>query len=160
METGKYTSNSKPIKFEYILDPNAYKKQLYLYYEDPNFGWIEETYGGSNKLIANIIDNTGGNSLLDYFETIDRLDFTLNDGGFGYEVQLPRKIYTDNNDKSSLTKNLNAGDIVLYKSNKLILVTQNKNSVYNYVKLGTLTFPKRNAENIIISFTQKNPNEL
>lgn len=160
METGKYTSNSKPIKFEYILDPNAYKKKLYLYYEDNNYGWFEEIFNESPIHTANIIDNTGGNSLLDYFETIDRLDLTMNDGGFGYEVQLSRKIYTDNNDKSSLTKKLNVGDIVLYKGNKLIFVTKQKDSVYNYIKLGTLSFSQRAAENIIISFTRKNPNDL
>ena len=84
----------------------------------------------------------------------------MNKEGFGYEVQLSQKIYTDNNDKSSLTKHLNVGDIFLYKGNKLILVTKAKDSVYNYVKLGTLTFYERLAENIVISFTPKQLNEL
>ena len=160
MECGKYTSNSKPIKFEYTLDPNAYKKSLYFYYEDASYGWTQEDVNDSPIHTANIIDNTGGNSLLDYFETIDRLDLSMNKEGFGYEVQLSQKIYTDNNDKSSLTKQLNVGDIVLYKGNKLILVTKAKQSVYNYVKLGTLTFYERLAENIVISFTPKQLNEL
>ena len=160
MECGKYDSNSKPIKFEYTLDPNAYKKSLYFYYEDASYGWMQEDINDSPIHTANIIDNTGGNSLLDYFETIDRLDLSMNKEGFGYEVQLSQKIYTDNNDKSSLTKHLNVGDIVLYKGNKLILVTKAKDSVYNYVKLGTLTFYERLAENIVISFTPKQLNEL
>ena len=160
MECGKYSSNSKPIKFEYTLDPNAYKKSLYFYYEDSRDGWMQEDVNDSPIHTANIIDNTGGNSLLDYFETIDRLDLSMNKEGFGYEVQLSQKIYTDNNDKSSLTKHLNVGDIVLYKGNKLILVTKTKDSVYNYVKLGTLTFYERLAQNIVISFTPKQLNEL
>ncbi len=163
METGKYTSNSKPIKFEYSLDPNAYKKQLYLYYEDNINGWIEDIFNESPIHIANIIDNVGGNSLLDYFENINQLDLTINKEGFGYEVELNQKIYTDNNDKSSLTKQLNIGDIVLYKGNKIILVTKNITSVYNYVKLGTLSFSMgitSIAKNIIISFTQLTQEQL
>ena len=159
MECGDYVTNSKPIKFEYTLDPNAYKKDMYLYYEVPNYGWNVEEINGSQIHKMNIIDNIGGNSLLDYFETIDRLDLTLNDDKFGYEIQLPTKIYTDSNDKSSLTKQLNVGDIVLYKGNKLIFVTQNKRSVYNYVKLGNVTFNQRLAQNIVISFTPQNLNE-
>ena len=159
MVTGKYSSNSKPIKFEYTLDPNAYKKSLYFYYEDTGNWWEEDEMDN----LLNIMDNTGGNSFLDYFEDIDRLDLSMNQEGFGYEVQLPRKIYTDNNDKTSLTKHINAGDIVLYKGNKLILVTKSKDSVYNYVKLGTLSFSQgiiSSAKNIVISFTPKNLNEL
>ena len=160
METGKYTSNSKPIKFEYTLDPYAYKKDMYLYYYVENYGWQEEMINDNPLHIASIEDNKGGNSLLDYFENINRLELTLNNEKFGYEVELLGKIYTDNNNKSSLTKQLNPGDIVLYKGNKLIFVTSSKNSPYNYIKLGHVSFNQRLANNIIISFSQLDINSI
>ena len=161
MECGKYTTNSQPIKFEYTLDPNAYKKNMYLYYYVENYGWQQELINDEPIHIADVEDNTGGNSLLDYFESIDKLELTLNKEKFGYEIDLDnKKIYTDNNDKSSLIKQLSPGDIVLYKGNKLIFVTTPKRSVYNYVKLGTVTFNQRLANNIIISFTPQNINNL
>ena len=151
MECGKYNSNSKPIKFEYTLDPNAYKKNLYLYYEDRIDGWLEETINDSPIHIANIIDNTGGNSLLDYLENIDTLLLAKNKENFGYEITLENNIYIDNNDKSTLTKSLNYGDIVLYKKNKLIFVYKSTTTIYNYTKLGTFKFTENNANQIKIT---------
>ena len=84
----------------------------------------------------------------------------MNNEKFGYEVELPRKIYTDNNNKSSMTKQLNPGDIVLYKGNKLIFVTTSKISPYNYVRLGHVSFNQRLANNIIISFYPLDINTL
>ena len=153
MECGKYTSNSQPIKFEYTLDPNAYKKDMYFYYYVENIGWQRESINDNPIHIASIEDNKGGNSLLDYFETIDKLELTLNNEKFGYEIELPKKIYTDNNNKNSLTKQLEQGDIVLYKGNKLIFVTTHKTSPYNYVRLGHVNFNQSIPNNIIISFS-------
>lgn len=154
------TINKNTIQFEYTLDPNAYKKDMYFYYYVENIGWQQELINDNPIHISTIEDNTGGNSLLDYFETIDRLELTLNSEKFGYEIDLPTKIYTDNNDKSSLTKQLNPGDIVLYKGNKLMFITTPKRSVYNYVKLGTVTFNQRLANNLVISFSELDINTL
>ena len=154
------TINKNTIQFEYTLDPNAYKKDMYFYYYVENIGWQQELINDNPIHISTIEDNTGGNSLLDYFETIDRLELTLNSEKFGYEIDLPTKIYTDNNDKSSLIKQLNPGDIVLYKGNKLMFITTPKRSVYNYVKLGTVTFNQRLANNLVISFSELDINTL
>jgi len=160
MECGKYTTNSQPIKFEYTLDPNAYKKDMYFYYYIKNIGWQQEMINDNPLHIASIEDNKGGNSLLDYFETINRLELTLNNEKFGYEIELPRKIYTDNNNKNSLTKQLERGDIVLYKGNKLIFVTTHKTSPYNYVRLGHVNFNQSIPNNIIISFSPLDINTI
>ena len=154
------TINKNIIQFEYTLDPNAYKKNMYFYYYVENIGWQQELINDNPIHISTIEDNTGGNSLLDYFETIDKLELILNSEKFGYEIDLPTKIYTDNNDKSSLTKQLNPGDIVLYKGNKLMFITTPKRSVYNYVKLGTVTFNQRLANNLVISFSELDINTL
>ena len=34
MVTGEYTENTKPIKFNYTLDPEAFNKKAYFYYYD------------------------------------------------------------------------------------------------------------------------------
>ena len=75
-----------------------------------------------------------------------------NQENFGYEVTLTKKIYTDNNDKSSLTKNLVAGDVVLYKGNKLILVYKTTTTVYNYTKIGRFLFTNTQSNKIEITF--------
>lgn len=166
METGKYTSNSQPIKFEYTLDPDAFNKKAYFYYKtqiDVNgemINYIMPEYDdeGHDKEFTFIMqDNIGGQSLLDYFDTVDMITFTKNKGKFGYEVELPNKIFTDNDDKSSLTKTPIAGDVLIYKGNKLILVINTpQNNVYNYVKVGRFIFSHNTSDEIIIGFNKLN----
>lgn len=156
MECGKYTTNSKPIKFNYNLDPNAYRKDAFFYYFDDiliNGEVISTRIKNTDRDYEfNILDTIGGASLLDYFDTHDSIEFTKNKEGFGFESTLEKSIYTDNNERSSQTKNLSAGDVVLYKGNKLILVFRNISTVYNYNKVGTFLFTVTNSNRIIISF--------
>ena len=156
MVAGKYTSNSKPIKFSYKLDPNAYIKKAFFYYYDDIIinGEIISTRIKDTTLDYkfNILDTSGGASLLNYFDMTESIEFNKNKEGFGYEATLNENIYTDNNEKSSQTKNLVAGDVVIYKGNKLILVFRNQTTVYSYTKVGTFMFTQSNANKILISF--------
>jgi len=153
---------STPMQLDYTIDEMAFKKKV-------NFFSIEEdTFEGvtteslipdlSKEFYFEINDQTGGHSLLDYFDGVDRIELVRNKENFGYEVTLPTKIYTDNNDSSSLTKRIESGDVLLYKGAKLILVSnrpQNlpnsqNNVVYNYVKVGRFLFSQQNAKKILI----------
>ena len=166
MECGKFTSNSKPIKFQYTLDPNAMKKKAYFYYHDTikindeDIDYVLPINDDNGQIQEHnfiMIDNKGGHSLLDYFDTITRLNFKKNKEKFGYEVDLPSKIFTDNDETTSLTKNLLPGDVLLYKGTKLILVINTpQNNVYNYVKVGRFQFSHNSSDNIIISFDKLN----
>jgi len=151
-------NNNQDIEFEYTIEnynpnTNEFTKNVYVKWHGNNSSeWIyADDVNGNIILKMNVINNVGGNSLLDYFETINSLELTRNKGNFGYEINLSNPIYTDNNEKSSLTKQLLVGDIVLYKGKKLIFVTQNHTSVYNYIKLGKLNFTT-NADEIVIDF--------
>lgn len=165
METWEYANvvNTKPIKFQYSIDQNMFKKNIYLYYYDSvEEMWIRDVYGANDDLIHKITinDTIGGHSLLDIFEPLETskgmIEFKLNTEKFGYEYTLSKKISLNNN----LTKNLSVGDIVLYKGNKLILVRQNITTPYNYVKLGKIEIPTRQYPNIVISFnTEENISE-
>lgn len=144
METWNYKDiiNSKPIKFEYTLDSNMFKKNIYLYYyNNQDEIWTQDVYGVNDDLIHKITvnDSIGGHALLDIFDQLEiskgMIQFKLNKEGFGYEYTLNKKISLNNN---NLTKNLTNGDIVLYKGNKLILIRQNITTPYNYIKLGKI----------------------
>ena len=157
METWDYANivNTKPIKLQYSIDQNMFKKNIYLYYYDNvEELWIRNTYGVNDDLIHKITinDTIGGHALLDLFEPLENskgmIEFKLNKEKFGYEYTLNKNISLNNN----LTKNLTVGDIVLYKGNKLILVRQNITTPYNYVKLGKIELPTRQYPNIVISF--------
>lgn len=162
MECGKYTSNSKPIKFQYTLNPDAFKKKAYFYYEetiDINGELVKyimplnDDNGQLAELQFIMNDNIGGHSLLDFFDSKEKLNFKKNKEKFGYEIDLPSKIFTDNDETTSLSKNLLPGDVLLYKGNKLILVINTpQNNVYNYVKVGRFQFSHNSSENIIIAF--------
>lgn len=149
----------------YNLDPMAFKKTAYFYSIDT------ETFEGITTEIMipeqgdftfNINDNDGGYSLLDYFDSIERIELTKNKDKFGYEVDLPVNIYTNNKDKQSLTRNIAAGDVLLYKGNRLILVYRtpvnitgtNYNVVYNYVKLGKFVITNQSYDKIVIGFKE------
>ena len=144
METWNYKDiiNSKPIKFEYTLDSNMFKKNIYLYYyNNQDEIWTQDVYGVNEDLIHKITvnDSIGGHALLDIFDQLEiskgMIQFKLNKESFGYEYTLNKKISLNNN---NLTKNLTNGDIVLYKGNKLILIRQNITTPYNYIKLGKI----------------------
>ena len=162
MEAGKYTSNSKPIKFEYTLDPKAFSKKAYFYYKDRlNVNGeiidyvmpVNDEEGRLLELEFNMNDNIGGQSLLDLFDNTNLLRFTKNKEKFAYEINLPSKIFTDNDETTSLTKNLLPGDVLLYKGNKLLLVINTpQNNVYNYVKIGRFVFSHNSSNEIYISF--------
>ena len=144
-----------PILFTYILDPNAFKQIVrFFYYDDIVVNGetistrIEDT---TMDYEFNMFDTTGGHSFLDYIEKTESIELTKNKENFGYEAILTKKIYTDNNDKSSLTKNLTAGDIVLYKGNKLILVYKTTTTVYNYTKIGRFLFTNTQSNKIEIT---------
>jgi len=165
MECGNYTFNSKPIKFQYTLDPNALKQKAYFYYyttievDNQEIKYLlpitNDNDDEPKEHTFEIFDNKGGHSLLDYFETIDRMTLKMNKEKFGYEITLPKKIFTDNDDASSLTKNLLAGDVLLYKGDRLILVFSTpRNNVYNYVKVGRFNFSESNSNEIVISFNK------
>jgi hypothetical protein len=154
MICGKYSSNSQPIKFQYTLDPLAFKKQAkFFYYDDIVINGetistkIEDT---SMTFEFNMLDTTGGHSFLDYIATKDKLELTKNKEAFGYEVKLDKKIYTDNNDSSSLTKSIIAGDVILYKGNTLIFVYKTTTTVYNYTKIGRFLFTNSQHDKIEI----------
>lgn len=156
MVCGKYSSNSKPIKFQYTLDPLAFKKQAkFFYYDDIVINGetistkIEDT---SMTFEFNMLDTTGGHSFLDYIATKDKLELTKNKEAFGYEIKLDKKIYTDNNDSSSLTKSITAGDVILYKGNTLIFVYKTTTTVYNYTKIGRFLFTNSQHNKIEIEF--------
>lgn len=163
MECGKYITNTKPIKFMYTLDPKAFSKPAYFYYKDKiNINGelidyvmpINDDFGNLAELEFNMADNIGGQSLLDLFDSIDMLTFRKNKDKFAYEVDLPNKIFTDNDDTTSLTKNLLPGDVLLYKGNKLLLVINTPaNNVYNYVKIGRFVFSHNISDEIYISFS-------
>ena len=144
-----------PILFTYTLDPNAFKQAIrFFYYDDIVINGetistrIEDT---TMDYEFNMLDTTGGHSFLDYIEKTESIELTKNKENFGYEVTLTKKIYTDNNDKSSLTKNLVAGDVVLYKGNKLILVYKTTTTVYNYTKIGRFLFTNTQSNKIEIT---------
>ena len=144
-----------PILFTYTLDPNAFKQAVrFFYYDDIVINGetistrIEDT---TMDYEFNMLDTTGGHSFLDYIEKTESIELTKNKENFGYEVTLTKKIYTDNNDKSSLTKNLIAGDVVLYKGNKLILVYKTTTTVYNYTKIGRFLFTNTQSNKIEIT---------
>ena len=147
--------NSEPIKFNYTLDPNAFIRTMYFYYYE-NFvvdgntisTRIQDT---SMDYKLEMLDKSGGHSFLDYIETHSQLTLNRNKEAFGYEVELDEKIYTDNNDSSSLTKNLTSGDIVLYKGNILILVYKTTTTRYNYTKIGRFLFNNTRSDKIVIS---------
>jgi len=162
METGKYTSNSKPIKFQYTLDPLAFIKKYYMYYKEKlNVDGtsieyvmpVNDNQGDLAEFEFNINDNIGGQYLLDYFESVDRITLTKNKEKFAYEINLPSKIFTDNDETTSLTKNLLPGDILLYKGTKLLLVINTpQNNIYNYVKVGRYNVAHTSSDEIYVSF--------
>lgn len=148
--------NNKPIKFNYTLDPLAFKKSVkFFYYQTflvngENISTrIEDT---SMNYEFDISDTTGGHSFLDYIEDINKLELTKNKENFGYSIKLNKKIFTDNNDKTSLIKNLSAGDIILYKGDTLIFVYKTTTTVYNYTKIGRFLFNNISSDNIDIQF--------
>ena len=166
METGEYTENTQPIKFQYTLDPQAFYKKAYFYYKtkiNANGELIDyilpefDDLGEIKEFNFIMNDNIGGQSLLDYFDSVDMIQFTKNKGKFGYEVELPNKIFTDNDNANSLTKTIVAGDVVIYKGNKLILVINTpQNNVYNYVKVGRFIFSHNASDEITIAFKKLN----
>ena len=163
MKAGKYTTNSQPINFEYTLDPNAFSKKAYFYYKDKlNINGeiidyvmpVNDDQGRLQELEFNMYDNIGGQSLLDYFESVEMMTLTKNKEKFAYTIDLPSKIFTDNDETTSLTKNLLPGDVLLYKGNKLLLVINTpQNNVYNFVKVGRFVFSHNSADEVYISFS-------
>ena len=166
MVTGEYTENTKPIKFNYTLDPEAFNKKAYFYYYDKiNIDGelveyvmpINDDNGEILELKFIMNDNIGGQSLLDYFDSIQKMDLYKNKEKFGYEIDLPSKIFTDNDKTTSLTKDLLPGDVLLYKGTKLILVINTpQNNIYNYVKVGRFQFSHNSSDHIVIAFNKLN----
>ena len=153
MKTWGYTTNTKNIKFNYSLDNSIFKKNIYIYYYDNiNERWdIVKSDNNIYNQYINIFDNFGGNKLLDLLDIWEenkaKIPFKLNDEEFGYEYKLTKKISINN--KNALTSDLIAGDIVLYKGDKIIFVKQNITSKFKYIKLGTF--------NISSELRQRNP---
>jgi len=145
-------SETNEMKFEYNLSEDAYNKKVKLY-----GGTVSRTgevkWGEmSNELIdIEFYDNIGGNNLIEYLlRNGSELEAIKNDSNFGYETELNELIYTDSSDDTS--KNLNMGDIVIYKGNKLIFVYQQLRSVHNYIKVGKFILPNTIYNNIRIEF--------
>ena len=114
---------------------------------------VNDEQGHLVELEFNMYDNIGGQSLLDYFDSIDMMTLTKNKEKFAYTIDLPSKIFTDNDETTSLTKNLLPGDVLLYKGNKLLLVINTpQNNVYNFVKVGRFVFSHNSADEVYVSF--------
>ena len=140
-----------PMNFEYSFLESIFNKYIAI---DYNHG-SNSSYQGrdehgviDNTRSITIFDTEGGHSLFDYIENGHNIleSTTKNVENFGFEFTLSDKIFTDINN-SEQTKSVKAGDILLYKGNKLIFVlmepaqkpNSSNNTIYNYIKLGEFT---------------------
>ena len=127
--------------FNWTLDPDAFKVKADIL-----------QYGEEVEFVFS--DNIGGNSFMDYIPMAGWPDRSLtlqrNAEGFGYEAELNTKIFTI--PSGTTTKQIKAGDVVIYKGNKLLIVYQNKTTIYNYIKIGELQLPSLMEDTITIRF--------
>jgi hypothetical protein len=127
--------------FNWTLDPDAFKVKADIL-----------QYGEEVEFVFS--DNIGGNSFMDYIPMAGwperSLTLQRNAEGFGYEVELNTKIFTI--PSGTTTKQIKAGDVVIYKGNKLLIVYQNKTTIYNYIKIGELQLPSLIEDTITIRF--------
>ncbi len=134
-----------PMNFTYHYYESIFNKYIaidYNYGSNSSYQGKDTQDGPINNTKSITIENTdGGHSLFDYIENGHNVleSTTKNIENFGFEFELQQKISTDISN-SQQTKQANAGEILLYKGNKLIFVLISKtNTIYNYIKLGTFT---------------------
>ena len=140
-------NHKEGLTFNWELDENAFKAKAH----------INEFPGEDGDITFEFDDNIGGNSFLDNIPNLtsspdEFITLKKNNENFGYEVEFDKTtIFTI--PSGNTTKIIKAGDVVIYKGNRLLLVYQNKTTIYNYIKIGHVDLPNTIYDEINIQFT-------
>ena len=138
---------SNQISFTYILDPNAYKKEVEIYIPRKNnetneVEYVRYTTDTLQTLQCTINDTLTGNSFLDFIEENDTIEVNLNSDNTAFEIELNQRLNTES---TSNYKNPRQYDIVIYKGNKLMFITRTltNNEISNFIKVGECNIPNQ-----------------
>lgn len=153
-------NNQNNIKFNYSIDISIFEKKCQIsaiknndsdatniVVEDPTkLSTLSIAYTLASESNSIIHEYYSGHSLFDYIKSeTNTLVFNEKDiEGIGFKLELDNTIIPDLNKETLITYNnqsiISNGDIILYKGNQIILVVnKDKNTNYNYIKLGRFT---------------------